>query len=526
MSEKTTGRKGNGHKGKERRKGAGTLEKRGRVYIARWTVNGKRYAQSTGTADRREAEIKLAEFVAPFQLKSNAERLEAFAGKLDGVKSRLRDFEESRPALKIADAWDAFIKSPNRKDTAAAARLRMCESWVKRLTAFMSRRFPDVEEVRGIGKEQAMAFAADGFSDCGNSTRNQAISFLRMMWRVMIADGVARIAANPWDGIQKRHETHTRRRELTVEELARVYALLEGEMRLLFSVGIYTGQRLGDCALLEWGQVDLLRRHISLIPRKTARKTGRAVIIPIHDNLLEMLLAFPPSARTGYVMPKCAKMYLEQCSKLSEEFMRVFRKAGINTQTDGEDGHRKRALVSFHSLRHTFVSLAANAGVPLAIVQGIVGHSTVNMTRHYFHESENALMSAVRALPSIEGDAAHGTGGAAMSARLRNVCALAEELTAQERAELVRRLQAMESGAAQGIDAAQAAAQGAQANTRLIEIGTGTAEPSGTAQAARTAEPSGAGIGVALLPYGTGAQAHGIGTAQEPIESTRRTDAA
>ena len=34
MSEKTIkGRKGNGHKGKERRKGAGTLEKRGRIYV-------------------------------------------------------------------------------------------------------------------------------------------------------------------------------------------------------------------------------------------------------------------------------------------------------------------------------------------------------------------------------------------------------------------------------------------------------------------------------------------------------------
>ena len=109
MSEKTIkGRKGNGHKGKERRKGAGTLEKRGRIYVARWTVDGKRYSQSTGTADRREAEIKLAEFVAPFQLKDKAERLEAFAGKLGGVQSRIRDFEESRPALKLADAWARF----------------------------------------------------------------------------------------------------------------------------------------------------------------------------------------------------------------------------------------------------------------------------------------------------------------------------------------------------------------------------------------------------------------------------------
>ena len=441
MNEKMTGRKGNGHKGKERRKGAGTLEKRGRFYFARWTVDGKRYSQSTGTADRREAEIKLAEFVAPFQLKDKAERLEAFAGKLGGVQARIRDFEESRPALKLADAWDEFLKSPNRKDTAGAARLRICEGWARRLVAFMEKNYPGISEIRAIGKEHANRYAAEGFLDCGNSTRNQAISFYRMMWRVLIADGAARITANPWDGIQKKHETHTRRREMTVEELARVYALLHGEMRLLFSVGIYTGQRLGDCALLEWGQVDLIRRHIALIPRKTARKTGRTVIIPLHANLLKMLLEFPPAARVGYVMPQCAAMYRKAAAALSEKFIRVFRAAGIETATDGADGHRKRALVSFHSLRHTFVSLAANAGVPLAVVQSIVGHSTVDMTRHYFHESEAALNSAVAALPCVTNGEPVGGAGGGMSARLRSVCALADELTAEERAELLRYLQ-------------------------------------------------------------------------------------
>ncbi len=59
--------------------------------------------------------------------------------------------------------------------------------------------------------------------------------------------------------------------------------------------------------------------------------------------------------------------------------------------------------VSFHSLRHTFVSLAANAGVPLAIVQAIVGHSNPAMTRHYFHESTDALKNAVATLPDVCG---------------------------------------------------------------------------------------------------------------------------
>ena len=49
------------------------------------------------------------------------------------------------------------------------------------------------------------------------------------------------------------------------------------------------------------------------------------------------------------------------------------------------------------------------AWTPLAVVQAIVGHSNPAMTRNYFHESAEALQSAVAALP----DAArhYGYGG-------------------------------------------------------------------------------------------------------------------
>ena len=252
------------------------------------------------------------------------------------------------------------------------------------------------------------------------------------MWRVLKADGAARVAENPWEGIQKRREVPSRRREMTLEEVSRAFAVLKGEMRLLFLVGIYTGQRLGDCALLEWGSVDLARRRITLTPRKT-RKTGRTVVIPIHDNLFSALLSIPPERRRGYVMPECAGEYT--ANRLGAAFKAAFKAAGIATDAEGERGTRRRAVVSFHSLRHTFVSIAANAGIPLAVVQSIVGHSTPGMTRHYFHQSESALVSAVASLPCV------GTAeGCGVSARLRSAIAAADALTADERRELVRHL--------------------------------------------------------------------------------------
>lgn len=441
MSEKKIkGRKGNGHRGQERSKGAGTLEKRGRVYIARWTVDGKRYSQSTGTGDRREAEAKLAEFVAPFRLKDKAERLEAFAGKLGGVESRLKELEDSAPKLALDDAWEAYLKSPNRPDTSGEQRLIQGARRYGKFLAFMHEQYPEVTEIRNVTKEQAQAYAAACLDGVSNSTRNQKVAHLRQVWRVLIEEGTAGIVTNVWDGIKKRHEVHTRRRELTVEELGRVAARLDGEMRVLFAVGIYTGLRLGDCAQLEWGQVDLVRRFISLVPRKTARKNGRSVTIPIHPVLMGILLETDPQRRVGFVMPKLAAQYAIRACTISHEVSRIFREAGIETVVKGQDGWRKRALVSFHSLRHTFVSLSANAGVPLAVVQSIVGHATAEMTRHYYHESQGALVSAVAALPDVVKSGAMVEGVEDVSARAKAVCAAFDALDEKERDYVLRHL--------------------------------------------------------------------------------------
>ena len=445
---KIRGRKGNGHKGKERGKGSGTLERRSNgVYLARWTVDGKRFAQSTGTKDKREAEVKLAEFVAPFQMKNKAERLEAFAGKLAGVEGRIKAYEESRPALPLADGWGAFVRCPARPDSAGAARLRMGEACYNKFLRFMGARFPDVAEVRAVTKDQAQAYAVEGFEGMSNSTRNQAISYLRQIWKYLKEDGTARITENPWEGIKKRREVHTRRRELTIDELKAVCASLKGEMRLLFAVGIYTGLRLGDCALLSWSEVDLMRRVISLVPRKTARKSGAAVCEMIHPVLYEMLVKIPASARSGYVMPECAAMY--KAEKLSDRVKGVFKSAGIETETDGEDSKRKRSLVSFHSLRHTFASMTLNAGAPIAVVQSMLGHSSPKMTQHYYHQSSAATAQAVAALPDVmSGGEVVEVASASLSARVRELCAELDALTDAERLEVMRHLSGTASASA------------------------------------------------------------------------------
>jgi integrase len=57
--------------------------------------------------------------------------------------------------------------------------------------------------------------------------------------------------------------------------------------------------------------------------------------------------------------------------------------------------------LSFHSLRHTAVSLLKDAGVPDAVVIALVGHESSAMSHRYTHVGKEALAKAAKSLPEI-----------------------------------------------------------------------------------------------------------------------------
>jgi hypothetical protein len=107
-----------------------------------------------------------------------------------------------------------------------------------------------------------------------------------------------------------------------------------------------------------------------------------------------------------FVNPVVADLYLNRNWMLDDVLRKIFTAANITMSVRMQGRSRRSVLASFHSLRHTFVSLSANAGVPLPVVQSIVGHCSTAMTRHYYHENEDVLRQAVSAIPSF------GAGGA------------------------------------------------------------------------------------------------------------------
>jgi len=67
----------------------------------------------------------------------------------------------------------------------------------------------------------------------------------------------------------------------------------------------------------------------------------------------------------------------------------------------GRAAKRAPSQLSFHSLRHTAVSLLKDAGIPQAVVQELIGHDSEQMSAQYTHVGREALERAAAALPEI-----------------------------------------------------------------------------------------------------------------------------
>ena len=387
------------------------LLKRGNNYYCSWRQNGKlqtRALRDTNGQPITTIEAARAardEFMRPFTAGTETKVLEELSAKLQGRKAELAQWEdEQHPALAIRQAWTEFLASPNRPDSGKST-LRQYEFQWQAFADYMAEKHAGKPALRDVTKELAEEYASTlNHGRFSPSTYNKHLNLLALVFRVV--KHKAKLAGNPWEEIQRKRLVTNSRRELTIDELRKTCLVATGELRTLLAIGLYSGLRLGDCATLRWGEVDLPRQMIRRIPNKTARRNPKPVIVPIHPVLGDMLAATPLDERKDYVLPGIAGQYLHRTDSVTDLVQNHFKACGITLHKPGtgKDGKRAVIEVGFHSLRHTFVSLCRESNAPLAVVESIVGHSSPAMTRHYTHVGELAAGVAVRALPSVVGE--------------------------------------------------------------------------------------------------------------------------
>lgn len=196
------------------------------------------------------------------------------------------------------------------------------------------------------------------------------------------------IQFNPVAAVQPPREVCSERDVFTAEDVQKlVKAAPTVEWQTLILLGYFLGARLSDCVRMTWQNVNPDSGMIEYVQQKT----GKKVSVPMHYNLLEHVHFISTFGTDGFLTPKLASKLTGGRRGLSEGFKRIVTMAGLDPMTVKGKGIRKFSKRSFHSLRHSFNSALANAGVPEEVRMKLTGHASPVINAQYTHLQEKLL---------------------------------------------------------------------------------------------------------------------------------------
>jgi integrase len=204
------------------------------------------------------------------------------------------------------------------------------------------------------------------------------------------------IPSNPAEAIDLPINRPNTREVFTPDEIRALLVAASGEWRTLVLCGYFLGGRLGDMSRLRWDDIDLTASVI----RFTQGKTGSRIEIPLHPELESHLLERAGDSG-GYLCPTLARSRLDGVNGLSNRFAQLIEKSGCS-RSRVQSTKNTFARKSFHSLRHSFASALANAGVAPELRMKLTGHLSEGVHAKYTHHELEPLRRAVNSLPGLE----------------------------------------------------------------------------------------------------------------------------
>lgn len=364
-------------------KGNGRVEdyttKKGKLYRARITINGKRYTKA-GFTTKRDANAWI-------------DRLKK--SKIEGTLSDPNGITFSAYAKHFIDHQHGLEhkrKTIEGYESILSYRL---------LPYFKNKR------MRSITTTDVNIFL-DSLAKEGLAvkTKRNIRNVLNGIMVLAIQENV--IGFNPLTNIPVFRETKTEnRRALTGEEVRQLLHALDAYYEkkknyksvnmLIYPyvyLAIYTGARRGELCALTWNDIDVekctvsinksINEHLDIEEPKTLN-AYRVNVIP--KDVMAKLLPFKDS-KCNKVFHTCTGEYIKP-SNIARAFRNILKFGAL-------------PYIRLHELRHTLATLSLQAGVPIPDVSKQLGHASISTTLNFYsHASNESSENVVKGFSKI-----------------------------------------------------------------------------------------------------------------------------
>ena len=254
-----------------------------------------------------------------------------------------------------------------------------------------------------------MSWAAD--KGLSGRTINSALSTMR----VAIHYAVEReeLDRDPFRNVKEAHDSPKEKGVLTFDERTKLITArpLDPRSRLAVLLGLLCGMRRGEVRGLKWGDIDngliyLTHNFVNVYGLKKPKR-GKERTVP-YPTLVE---ASFEEVRKITTRPLSESFVFESIdcpgTPMGETFFRnALRRElegiGISNgkkaikDTPAVPSEQKKRNLTFHSLRHSFITLGRMDGISDLEIQAIAGHSTPRMMEHYSHAEKVINFRAMR----------------------------------------------------------------------------------------------------------------------------------
>jgi integrase len=321
--------------------------RRGQIWYADYYADGKRVQESTGTANKREAEKYLA-------LRVSEVRRGVF------VKPTNTTLPE------LGERYIEYAKLHKR-------------SWKRdvqmlgNLLAFFGE-----SKLRDITPLRVEQYQRERVNAVCPATSNREMALLKHMFNVAERWGEHQ-GTNPVRLVRFLPEDNLRFETLSEEQERRLLLASPPYLREMIVFAINTGLRTSDIFNLQWTEVDTDQKRL----KKIVKKSERPLSLPLNDAACGIIEARLAAQHGPYVFYN--PMTGDRFKDVKGAMAAAVRRAGL-------------PKITWHMFRHTFASRLTRNGVDIVTVKDLLAHSNISTTMRYAHSNDDAKRRAVQRL--------------------------------------------------------------------------------------------------------------------------------